>query len=123
MKKQGTNVTEISSKEVTKVLKAEGSKSGKMKQLFDMGMDVKSIAELMGVRYNFVYNVVSNYANMNGMQLSTTKKTGKKDEIIALHLQGKTKKEISIDLKTNYNYVFNVLKQYQAEQDKAAKAE
>jgi predicted transcriptional regulator len=123
MKKAGTGVTEISSKEVAKVLKAEGSKSGKMKQLFDMGMDVKSIAELMQVRYNFVYNVVSNYANMNGMSLSTTKKTGKKDEIIALHLQGKTKKEISIDLKTNYNYVFNVLKQYAAEQEKAAKAE
>ena len=113
MKKVMGQDVKVNAKAVSKVIDQEGvSKSAKMKELFDMGLEVKEIAELMGVRYNFVYNVVSNYAAMNGMELETTKKTGKKEQIIELYLAGKSNKEISIELKTNYNYVFNVLKQY-----------
>jgi hypothetical protein len=90
------------------------SKSQKMKDLFDLGFEVKTISETMQVRYNFAYNVISNYVNMNKIELVQTEKSGKKEQIIALHKAGKTNKEISIELATNYNYVFNVLKTYKA---------
>lgn len=88
------------------------SKSQKMKDLFQLGLDVKDIAALMQVRYNFVYNVVSNFCTMNGIQVDKEAKEGKKDQIIELFLAGKSNKDIAITLKTNYNYVFNVIKAY-----------
>lgn len=113
----------ISKAAVEKVLKSEASKSNKMKELFDMGLEIKEISSLMNVRYNFVYNVISNYCNVNGIKVESTKKEGKKDQIIQLFLAGKSNKEISIELKTNYNYVFNVIKAYKAEHAPEAKAE
>lgn len=112
--------TDMGTKEMKAAVKAilanEGSsKSQKMKDLFDLGFEVKEITEMMQVRYNFVYNVVSNYCTMNGIKVETTEKTGKKDQIIALYLEGKSNKEIAIELKTNYNYVHNVLKKYKLE--------
>jgi transposase len=83
-----------------------------MKNMFDIGMTVKEISTVMDVRYNFVYNVVSNYVNMNKIELVAEEKNVKKDLIIAMYLNGKTNKEISIELSTNYNYVHNVLKTY-----------
>lgn len=91
------------------------SKSQKMKDLFDIGLPVKEIAQLMDVRYNFVYNVISNYAAMNGIEVTSTQKAGKSDRIIELHVAGKSNKEIAIELKTNYNYVFNVVKKWKLE--------
>lgn len=115
MKRQDVAV-KVTKKALDEVLKAETSKSQKMKDLFDMGFEVKEIATMLEVRYNFVYNVISNYCNMNGIQIESTKKEGKKEQIIELHKAGMSNKEISIELKTNYNYVFNVLKAYKAEQ-------
>lgn len=106
-----------SQKKIEAVLAQEVSKSQKMKDLFDLGLEVKEIGELMGVRYNFAYNVVSNYVNMNGIPVETTKKAGKRDKIVELYLAGKSNKEISIELQTNYNYVFNVLKAYKKAQE------
>jgi len=88
------------------------SKSAKMKQLFSAGMSIKEIATLLDVRYNFVYNVISNYVTVEGVEVETTKKAGKKEAIIELFKQGKSNKEISAELKSNYNYVYNVLKAY-----------
>lgn len=114
MKKAGIEV-KVTEKAIAKVLNnVEMSKSQKMKELFDLGLAVKDIAATMSVRYNFVYNVVSNYCNMNGIKVETQKKEGKKEKIIEMFKLGKTNKEISIDLKTNYNYVFNTLKAYKA---------
>jgi len=107
---------EVNGKEVRAVLKQEVSKSQKMKELFELGFDVKTISNILDVRYNFVYNVISNYVNMEGIEVVRNKVAGKKDQIIELYLAGKSNKEISIDLKTNYNYVYNVLKKYKAEQ-------
>lgn len=104
-------------KEVRVILEnTELSKSKKMLELFKLGLSIKEISQLMNVRYNFVYNVVSNFCNVNGIKLETTKKEGKKEKIVALHLEGKSNKEISIELKTNYNYVFNVIKEYKMKQ-------
>lgn len=101
--------------QVLKVVTDEGmSKSAKMKALFDGGMELKVIAEALEVRYNFVYNVISNYVTINGLEVEKNVKAGKKDEIIRLHQEGKTNKEISVELKTNYNYVHQVVKAYKA---------
>ena len=107
---------EVNGKEVRAVLKQEVSKSQKMKELFELGFDVKTISNILDVRYNFVYNVISNYVNMEGIEVVRNKVAGKEDQIIELYPAGKSNKEISIDLKTNYNYVYNVLKKYKAEQ-------
>lgn len=102
--------------QVAKVMSEEGlSKSAKMRALFDLGLDIKDIAETCGVRYNFVYNVISNHVNINDIAVEKTQTSGKKDQILALHLDGKTKTEISKLLKTNYNYVYKVIKEYQNE--------
>lgn len=116
MKKFIENEKKVTDKQINTIVSNETtSKSAKMKELFDLGIDVKTIANIMNVRYNFVYNVISNYANMNDIKLVTVEKTGKKEMIIDLFLQGRTNKEIAIELKTNYNYVHNVLKKYKEE--------
>lgn len=105
-----------SKKEIAKVMEGTQSKSAKMRELFDLGLDIKEIAELTQVRYNFVYNVISNYVNINDIAVEKTETTGKKDQILALFLDGKKKVEISKLLKTNYNYVFKVVKEFEQEQ-------
>lgn len=123
-KKLGENYKAPTAAQIKKVVENEGlSKSAKMKELFEMGLPIKDIAQHLGVRYNFVYNVISNYVNMNGIEVETTKKANKKDAIIELHKAGKTNKEISIDLKTNYNYVYNTVKQYKASLEEGAVSE
>jgi hypothetical protein len=114
-----TEVKNITGAMIKKILTNETlSKSKKMIAMFELGMEVKEIANIMTedegklVRYNFVYNVVSNYSTVNAIKTETNKKEGKKDLIIAMYLDGKTNKEISIDLRTNYNYVFNTIKDY-----------
>lgn len=110
-------------KQVEKIVGMEASKSAKIKELFEMGLEVKTIAEALGIRYNFAYNVISNYVNMNGIKVEKNVKASKKDAIIKLYLDGKTNKEISIELKTNYNYVFNTLKAYKASQEVSTESE
>ena len=106
MKKVIENAKKVSESTIKKIVSSETSKSAKMKELFDLGVEIKEIAAIMEVRYNFVYNVISNYVTMNGIETESTKKVGKKDAIIELFLQGKSNKEIAIELKANYNYVF-----------------
>lgn len=111
------NVKEISKKVMDSKIKGilgneSTSKSGKMRELFNLGLDVKEIAGLMGVRYNFVYNVVSNLVIVEGLSVVSNKKESKKDKVIELFNQGKSNKEIAVELKTNYNYVYKIVKEY-----------
>lgn len=102
--------------DVANVLKSDKSKSTKMKLMFDLGLSVKEIAQIMDVRYNFVYNVVSNYVNINQIPVDKDQMESKKGQIIELFLQGKTNREISRELKLNYNYIYKVVREY-AEQN------
>jgi hypothetical protein len=94
------------------------SKSGKMKELFRLGLEVKDIAVMLGVRYNFVYNVVSNMIIVEGIKVEQTRKASKKDKVWELFDQGKTVKEVAVELKTNYQYVYKLHKEWK---DQAAK--
>jgi DNA-binding NarL/FixJ family response regulator len=102
---------EMTTVEIDTVIKSEVSKSEKMKKLFQGGMDVKAISELMGTRYNFVYNVVSNMIRVNDLENEIIKeaKDNKHSEIVRLLTEGKSNIEISKELKVNYNYVWKVV--------------
>ena len=101
--------------EMKQVLEGEGSKSSKMIKLYNAGMEVGDIAKLMDVRYNFVYNVVSNDCRKNGVAVRVMRKQGSvKQGIIALVKEGKSNTEISKELSVNYNYVFKVRKEFGA---------
>ena len=89
------------------------SKSKKFITLYNEGLEIKEIASLFNVRYNFVYNVISNYCRMNEVELRTNQVNGssKKVMIEELFKQGKSNTEIAKELKTNYNYVYKITKQ------------
>jgi transposase len=111
-------------KKVDAIMNQEGlSKSGKMKELFRLGLEIKAIADMLGVRYNFVYNVVSNMVIVEGIEVEQTKQASKKDAVWALLDEGKTAKEIAVELKTNYNYVYKLRKEWQAKVEAEVKAQ
>lgn len=102
----------MTKQEIKKILEGEMSKSKKMITLYNEGLEIKEIATLMCVRYNFVYNVVSNHCRMNDVELRTNQnKTSKKELIIKLFQEGKSNVEIAKELKTNYNYVYKITKE------------
>lgn len=100
-------------KTIKTILGSELSKSKKMVAMYNEGMEIKEIANLMEVRYNFVYNVISNHCRMNDVELRTNKDNGnsKKALIIAMFQEGKSNTEIAKELKTNYNYVYKITKE------------
>lgn len=106
----------MTKKEINTILGSEVSKSKKMIELYNGGLEIKEIATLMEVRYNFVYNVISNMCRMNDVELRTNKENGnsKKALIIAMFNEGKSNTEIAKELKTNYNYVYKITKEAMA---------
>ena len=99
--------------EIQKIINTSTSKSQAMVELYNQGLEIKEISNVMNVRYNFVYNVISNYCRMNEIELRTNKtnENTKKVMIEKLFKEGKTNVEISKELKTNYNYVYKITKQ------------
>jgi transposase-like protein len=97
---------------VNLIIKNENtSKSSKMKDMFMLGLNIKDISIKMNVRYNFVYNVISNYVIVSGVEIEKEVKISKKDVIKELLLANKSVKEIAIELKTNMNYVYKIVKE------------
>ena len=103
----------MTNKEITTIINNAASKSKAMIELYNGGLEIKQIATAMQVRYNFVYNVISNHCRMNDIELRTNKgnENSKKVMIEKLFKEGKTNVEISKELKTNYNYVYKITKQ------------
>lgn len=103
----------MTKKEITTIMAGAESKSKKMVALYNGGLEIKEIATLMEVRYNFVYNVISNMCRMNDVELRTNKDNGnsKKAMIVQLMNEGKSNTEIAKELKTNYNYVYKITKE------------
>lgn len=88
------------------------SKSAKMKAMYDLGVGIKDIANTLQVRYNFVYNVISNYCITSGTEMVHKKTESKKDIIMKMFDLGKTVKEIAVELRTNYQYVYKLHKEW-----------
>lgn len=109
------NVKNLTKAEQNKLVKNEEvSKSQKMKTLFEAGLTIKNIAELLDVRYNFVYNVISNYIITSDIEVIKEEKVNKKQIISEMFNNGLSVKEIAIELKTNYNYVYKIVKEIKA---------
>ena len=108
----------MTNKEITTIINNAASKSKAMIDLYNGGLEIKEIATAMNVRYNFVYNVISNHCRMNDVELRTNKENGnsKKAQIAKLFAQGKSNTEIAKELKTNYNYVYKITKELMAAQ-------
>ena len=102
----------MENKEIQKIINNSTSKSKAMVALYNSGLEIKQIANIMQVRYNFVYNVVSNYCRINNIELRTNKNNtnSKKVQIEELFKAGKSNVEIAKELKTNYNYVYKITK-------------
>ena len=98
--------------EIQNIIKNAASKSKAMIELYNDGLEIKQIAEIMNVRYNFVYNVISNFCRMNDVELRTNKDKGNSKKVLIekLFREGKTNTEIAAELKTNYNYVYKITK-------------
>ena len=120
-----SNVSKVKGldKKVEGILASTDSKSSKMKQLFQLGLEIKEIATMMEVRYNFVYNVISNQIIVEGLEVETNKSESKKDLVRELFTQGKSTKEIAIELKTNYNYIYKLVKEIKVEIEKSKEEE
>lgn len=103
----------MTKKEINTILGSNESKSKKMIALYNGGLEIKEIANLMEVRYNFVYNVISNMCRMNDVELRTNNgnENSKKAVIIQMFEEGKSNVEIAKELKTNYNYVYKITKE------------
>ena len=122
MKKANVEV-KVSESKISKIVGDESkSKSQKMKDLFELGLEIREIATMLNVRYNFVYNVVSNYARINNIKITSVERSSRKNEILDMFKQGKTNIEISKELKVNYNYVFKVIKEAKLENEAKVKS-
>lgn len=110
------NPVKLTNKQKVSLLNDESiSKSAKIKRLWETGYTVKQVAEELGIRYNFAYNVISNHVNVGNIEtVKQEKGESKKDLIVEQFKQGNSLKEISVNLRTNYNYVFNTVKAYKA---------
>ena len=111
----------VSKEEIDSIINKESSKSSRMKELFLLGIDIKQISILMNTRYQFVYNVCSNFVNIESLEIVQEEKHSKKSEVIALFLNNHSNIEISKLLKTNYNYVYKILKEYKLLQENESK--
>lgn len=95
------------------------TKSKQMLNLYNSGMAIGDIAKKMGVRYNFVYNVVSTHCMKEGTEVRVGRKNGSvKAEIVKRLEQGMDLKEISKETGTLYNYCWKVRKEWEEAQAK-----
>ena len=88
------------------------TKSGKIKELFNLGLEVKEIQKATGIVYNMCYNVITNYVLTNGLEVIKEKRVSKKDKIFEMFDAGKTNMEVAKDTQTNYNYVCKLKKEW-----------
>jgi hypothetical protein len=88
----------------------ELSKSARIKEMFEGGMDVKEISTVLGIRYNHAYNVIQNHVIVNGIEVEkkTRATSVKRVEIEALLLDGKTNMEVARTMRITYNAVWKV---------------
>jgi len=122
---KATNIsTRLTKKDMEVIIKDEKmSKSEKVRQLFNGGLEVKEIATLLNIRYNFAYNVLQNYVIVNDIQVTKVERETKRDDIVKLLQEGKSLVEVCKATKSNYNYVWKINKELKAEQSSEKKAE
>lgn len=86
-----------------------GSKSERMKQLYDQGYTVSEISNKLECHYSFVYGVIQKHCN--GV-VPSTKKESKSDLFRQMYDTGTSIGDIAKQTNSNYSYVFSVIKKY-----------
>ena len=69
------HLTEEEKAKIKFILEDEVTKSGKIRSLYTAGIEVKDIAHLLDVRYNFAYNVVADLIKSGGTRNVSTEET------------------------------------------------
>jgi hypothetical protein len=89
---------------------AQVSKSAQIRRLLDDGKTISEVADIVGVRYNFVYNVASRHMD----KLPTRQQEGKSQSARIREMldEGKTVTEIKKALGLDYNFVYGVKTAY-----------
>lgn len=105
--------TQMSMEEVHMLAALENvSKSEKVRQMFIGGIDVKTIAKELNIRYNFAYNVLSNYININGVEVEKSERDGSgRAAVIEALKTHDSLAEVSKVTKVNYNQVWKIAKE------------
>lgn len=98
---------------VAKVAVGACSKGAAIRELFAGGLEVKEIAELTGIKYNHVYNVVKNEVLVHRLEVETSGRStenSKKAHILAALEDGKTITQVATEMQCLYNYVWQIAK-------------
>jgi hypothetical protein len=92
------------------------SKSEKMRELFELGLEISLISELLGVRYNFVYNVITTYTRMKNIEVNQPNdKEDIRYKIVHLFMRGYSNVDISKELRISYDLITQTLVAHQKE--------
>ena len=100
---------DVDVKAIQDILKTSHSKSEKMRQLYQLELDVPDIAKLLDTSYNFVYNVI---ARKYGEVRTKGRGESKSQKFRDLWDQGLTIGEIAKTTNENYNQVWQVVDAY-----------
>ena len=106
--KKGSVEVKWSVEEVRKMVEGGVSKSEMIRRLYDEGREVKEVSDLVGVRRQFVDNVIR---NRDGV-VRGSKKVNKSEMMRKLFEEGKKVGEVSKELNENYNWVYSVYKKW-----------
>lgn len=107
----------LTTEQVQAIVLSEGSKSSRIKQLFEGGLEVGEIAKEMGIIYNFAYNVISNYIIVEDIQdVEMGRRGGKKSSerknmVMQMLDDGMSVREIAGELKMNMNQIYKIRKE------------
>lgn len=125
------NLTEEKRRAIETVLDEELTKSGKIRGLYKLGIEVKDIAKILDLKYNFVYNIVAQCikegivteiqkpepTHEEKMLIAVKEKEVKplppemESTIVQMWIEGKESNEISETLKIDFDYVLRIVKQ------------
>ena len=103
--------TVMGAEEQAMIVAAEGmNKSDKIKALFEGGLDVKDISELLQIRYNHAYNVIQNYVIVNDIEVEKSARSvnAKRLEVIQILENGGKLIDAARATKSSYNYVWKI---------------
>lgn len=106
----------VSAIEMRMEQKVSQSKSEKMRQMYDEGKSVSEIAKELGVRYQFVYQVIDKHTKGN-MRKDKSSTPSKSETFRQMYDEGYTIGEIAEKTGSNYTFVFNVIKKYRGQHD------
>jgi len=92
------------------------SKSAQIRDLYkNTNLTVAQIADMIGVRYQFAYNVISQYCTKTGTEVRKARSTSTSAQIRELVEQGLTPGQIAKQLGINYVFAHQVAKKYLAQ--------